>query len=43
MSKDRTTPEAAAAMFGVGKIRRHLFVCTGPDCTTLEQGEETWQ
>lgn len=42
MAKDRTTPEAAAAMFGVGKIVRHLFVCTGPDCTTPEQGEETW-
>jgi len=42
MAKDRTTPEAAAAMFGVGKIVRHMFVCTGPDCTTPEQGEETW-
>jgi (2Fe-2S) ferredoxin len=40
--KDRTTPEAAAASFGVGKIRRHLFLCTGPDCTTPELGEETW-
>jgi (2Fe-2S) ferredoxin len=42
MAKERTTPEASAAMFGIGKIVRHLFVCTGPDCTTLEQGEETW-
>jgi len=42
VAKDRTTPEASAAMFGIGKIVRHLFVCTGPDCTTLEQGEETW-
>ena len=39
MSKERTTPEAAAAAFGVGKIARHMFVCTGPDCTTPEQGE----
>jgi (2Fe-2S) ferredoxin len=42
MPKERTTPEAAAAAFGVGKIVRHMFVCTGPDCTTPEQGEETW-
>ncbi|HKW02180.1 MAG TPA: hypothetical protein VJN96_20325 [Vicinamibacterales bacterium] len=42
MPKERTTPEAAAAMFGVGKIVRHMFVCTGPDCATPEQGEETW-
>jgi (2Fe-2S) ferredoxin len=42
MSKDRTTPEAAAASFGVGEIQRHLFVCTGPDCTTPEEGDVTW-
>ena len=42
MGKDRTSPEASAAAFGVGKIVRHLFVCAGPDCTTSAQGEETW-
>lgn len=42
LAKDRTTPEAAAAAFGVGKIVRHLFVCAGPDCTTPEQGDATW-
>ena len=42
MPKDRTTPDAAAAAFGVGRIRRHLFLCAGPDCTTPEQGAETW-
>jgi len=41
--KDRTTPEAAAALFGVGKIRRHMFVCTGPDCASEDEGEETWK
>ena len=34
MAKDRTSPEASAAAFGVGKIVRHLFVCAGPDCCT---------
>ena len=42
MAKERTTPEAAAASFGVGKIARHLLVCTGPDCTTPEEGDATW-
>ena len=42
MAKDRTSPEASAAAFGIGKIVRHLFVCGGPDCCTEEQGEETW-
>ena len=40
--KERTTPEAAAAQFGVGKIRRHMFLCTGPDCTSPEQGQASW-
>lgn len=42
MAKVRTTPEAAAASFGVGKLTRHLFVCTGPDCTSPESGQATW-
>lgn len=43
MGKDRTTPEAAAAAFGVGRIRRHLFVCTGPDCVSSRRGSRTWE
>ena len=42
MPKERTTPEAAAAAFGVGHIRRHLFVCAGPDCAPSEAGAATW-
>lgn len=42
MPKERTTPEDAAKAFGVGKIVRHMFICTGPDCTTPEQGDATW-
>jgi (2Fe-2S) ferredoxin len=43
MAKDRISPEASAAAFGIGKLNRHLFVCTGPDCCTPEQGEATWE
>lgn len=42
MGKDRSTPEAAASSFGVGRIRRHLFVCVGPDCVSPKHGERTW-
>ena len=42
MAKDRTTPEAAAASFGVGRIVRHLFVCVGGDCAPIEDGTATW-
>jgi (2Fe-2S) ferredoxin len=40
--KSRSSPEAAAASFGVGKLTRHLFVCIGPDCVEPEEGKATW-
>jgi (2Fe-2S) ferredoxin len=36
-------PERAALTFGVGKLTRHLFICLGPDCVELDEGEETWK
>ena len=42
MGKERTTPEAAAASFGVGQIKRHLFICAGPDCASSKRGDATW-
>ena len=42
MGKDRTTPEEAAASYGVGHIVRHLFLCAGPDCVKSKRGDETW-
>ena len=42
MPKERTTPEAAAASFGVGKLTRHLFLCTGPDCVASDAGQASW-
>jgi (2Fe-2S) ferredoxin len=42
MGKDRSTPQAAALSYGVGKITRHLFVCAGPDCVDRDGGDETW-
>lgn len=42
-TKTRTTPEAAAASFGVGRLTRHLFVCIGPDCTDPDAGQVTWE
>jgi (2Fe-2S) ferredoxin len=43
MGKKYDTPEAAAAAFGVGKLKRHLLLCVGPDCADPEAGEATWQ
>jgi (2Fe-2S) ferredoxin len=43
MAKERTTPEAAAASFGVGHLTRHLFLCAGPDCVDADAGAAAWQ
>jgi (2Fe-2S) ferredoxin len=40
---DHIPPPEMAKQFGVGKLRRHLFICLGPDCVGREAGEETWQ
>lgn len=31
-----------AASFGIGKLTRHLFICLGPSCADLAEGEKTW-
>jgi (2Fe-2S) ferredoxin len=36
------SPRDAAEAFGVGKIQRHLFLCLGPDCADLDEGDATW-
>jgi (2Fe-2S) ferredoxin len=40
---DRLPPPVMAEQFGVGKLRRHLFICLGPDCVDTTVGEQTWQ
>ena len=43
MGKNKfNTPQEAAAAFGVGRITRHLFLCMGPDCADLDDGDATW-
>ena len=44
----KTTGElqAAAATLGIGKIRRHIFLCAGatePKCCTREAGLAAWE
>lgn len=40
--KERTTPESAAASFGIGNLKRHIFLCAGPDCVDDDKGMESW-
>jgi (2Fe-2S) ferredoxin len=35
--------EQAAAKINIGKLRRHVFLCTGPSCCTPEVGLEAWE
>src|SRR5437667_713458 len=39
---EKYPPPVMAKKFGIGKLTRHLFICLGPDCSDLEQGEKTW-
>jgi (2Fe-2S) ferredoxin len=44
MGKDKDrSPAEVAVSFGVGRLTRHLFVCTGPDCVDRDAGDETWK
>ena len=43
MGRKYETTEQAAAAFGIGKLKRHLFVCVGADCVDPEAGDATWQ
>lgn len=36
-------PPVIAKQFGVGKLRRHMFICLGPDCCALDAGNQTWE
>ena len=41
--KAKRAPAESVALFGIGRITRHLFVCAGPDCVEAEEGDRTWQ
>jgi (2Fe-2S) ferredoxin len=41
--KKKERPEESAREFGVGRLRRHLFICLGPDCADPDDGAETWK
>ena len=32
-----------AANLGIGRYHRHIFLCTGPNCCTPDQGQQSWE
>lgn len=43
MSDTHDQLQAAAAKLGIGAYRRHVFLCTGPNCCTPEAGLAAWE
>jgi (2Fe-2S) ferredoxin len=35
--------ESVAAKLGIGSYRRHVFLCTGPNCCIPQEGLEAWE
>ena len=38
----RSSVGESVALFGIGRIARHLLLCGGPDCTDPASGDATW-
>ena len=43
MSDTNERLQTIAAKLGIGSYRRHVFLCTGPDCCTPETGLAAWE
>ena len=43
MSELHDQLQAVAAKQGIGNYRRHVFLCTGPNCCTPETGLAAWR
>jgi len=43
MDENKEELKAAAAKRGVGHYRRHVLLCTGPNCCTPEVGQAAWE
>ncbi len=35
--------ESVAGKLGIGSYRRHVLLCTGPNCCTPEEGQAAWE
>jgi (2Fe-2S) ferredoxin len=35
--------KTVAAKLGIGAYRRHVLLCTGPNCCTPEEGQAAWE
>ncbi len=43
MSDVESQLQSVAAKLGIGQYRRHVLLCTGPNCCTPEEGMAAWE
>jgi len=43
MSDKRQQLEQVAGKLGIGSYHKHVFLCTGPNCCTPEEGLAAWE
>jgi len=45
MKEDRKgkTPQQIAQQLGIPHVETHIFLCAGPDCCSVEEGEAAWK
>jgi (2Fe-2S) ferredoxin len=43
VNERRLQLETVAAKLGIGSYCRHVFLCTGPNCCTPEEGMAAWE
>jgi (2Fe-2S) ferredoxin len=43
VSESKKELEKIARTYGVGHIKRHVFLCLGPDCCQPEVGQAAWE
>ncbi|HNY40747.1 MAG TPA: ferredoxin [Bryobacteraceae bacterium] len=44
--QDTSKAARAAAALGIGKLKRHIFICASPStpkCCSIEDGDRTWE
>lgn len=42
MGQEEAPADAVARSYGVGRLKRHLFLCVADQCSPAGAGEETW-
>jgi NADH:ubiquinone oxidoreductase subunit E len=43
MDEPKEKLEEIARTYGVGSLKRHVFLCLGPDCCAPEIGQAAWE